>query len=57
MVFVISMAVFLLAAVADDMVYLECPINMHATFVDAETLEVIDSISEDELMVFEIDVK
>ena len=39
------------------MVYLECPINIHATFVDAETSEVIDSISEDELMVFEIDVK
>lgn len=44
-------------ALADDMVYLECPITMHATFVDAETSEVIDSISEDELMVFEIDVK
>lgn len=44
-------------AVADDLVYLECPIIMHATFVDAETLEVVDSISEDELMVFEIDVK
>lgn len=44
-------------AIADDFVYLECPITMHATFVDAKTSEVVDSISEYELMVFEIDLK